>query len=284
GGFADYLFSCPIPNPSTFSKQHFIYEFVNCNPGLFICAICDGAAYTTKMASHIYTSIEHFFPRSIYPHLSVHPLNLVPICSNCNSYIKGDTNPLLLNNQPINLTDLILPYQNRKVAFASSAYLAIVPRNPRPDKNKHPLRMELRPARDFLQEQQRQNIKLQALNNLYKVDERWSEGFEEIEDQAFRRIFQFLTLAGDLDPIQEPKALGLYLRTLMSLTDQESLGKDPFAYPLTWLLKSYADQIDHLGENAPVYKAIVCWCKKNKIRIQQLIAHGKTIEDRVPLP
>ena len=74
-GFPACIFLAPSKK---YTRQDFVQEFELLNPGLFICAVCDGSAYSTKTVKHIYTSVDHFFPRSIYPHLSCHPLTLFP--------------------------------------------------------------------------------------------------------------------------------------------------------------------------------------------------------------
>jgi len=273
-GFPGYIFSA---SNEKYSRQDFIREFEKLNPGLFICAVCDGSAYITKAVKHIYTSVDHFFPRSIYPHLSCHPLNLVPICSSCNSYIKGDNNPLLLNGQHFQLIDFILPYQRLEIAFSKKAYIAVVKRPPGRNKLQHPMQLELKPARDF-----QAGNKIIAFENLYRVDERWSESLDEIEDHAFRRITQFLTLIDPVNLTTDPAALIRYLKALMSQTDLENIGKDPYAFPMVWLFKSYIDQIEAQKENAPVFIALKHWASFNCRRWEVLEAHSLEIERRLP--
>ena len=62
------------------------------------CAYCG-----TKLYSHFMADIEHFYPKSLYPHLLEDSNNLLIACKECN-IIKGnnfplddDGNPLLLN-------------------------------------------------------------------------------------------------------------------------------------------------------------------------------------------
>lgn len=272
-GFPEFVFSV---TRQKYSYQDFVQEFTKQNPNLFICAVCDGAAFNTKTDAHIYTSVDHFFPRSIYPHLSCHPLNLIPICSYCNSYIKGETNPLLLDDQPVELTDFVLPYQQPETAFREKAYIAVIKRNP-PDRQKHPLRLELKPARDF-----QAGKRLNTFNNLYRVDERWSESLLEIEDLVFRRITQFLTLADPVKLTSDYSAFSRYLKVLMSQTDMENLGKDPYAFPMVWLLKSYIDQLEKYKANAAVFKGFQNWAAGNQQRWTDLEKHSVKIKERVP--
>jgi hypothetical protein len=58
-----------------------------------VCGYCDGSAgdmTDDKAADHI----DHFFPKSEYPHLSIHPDNLFAACSGCNSIWKLALNPV----------------------------------------------------------------------------------------------------------------------------------------------------------------------------------------------
>jgi hypothetical protein len=273
-GFPGYIFP---RSRQKYARQDFVQEFEKCNPDLFICAVCDGAAYTTKTAGHVYTSVDHFFPRSIYPHLSCHPLNLVPICSCCNSFIKGDNDPMILDDRPLQLIDLILPYQGSDNALRQKAYIAVVKRNPRHPKPEHPMQLELKPARDF-----DAGNKIAAFNKLYDVNGRWNASLDEIEDHVFRRLTQYLAIIDSANLASDPDALIRLLKTLMAQTDLENMGKDSFAFPMVWLLKSYIDQVENQRENAPILKALTDWAKHNSQRCKLLEVHSEVIKQRVP--
>ena len=273
-GFPSHLFS---PPGIKYTRQDFVQEFEHINPDLFICAVCDGSAYSTRVEKHIYTSVDHFFPRSIYPHLSCHPLNLIPICSSCNSYIKGDNNPLISNGYHYQLIDFILPYQEVGTAFCKKSFVAVIKRGTRNNKFQHPMQLELRPAREFIA-----GNKIAAFNNLYKIDERWSESLHEIEDHTFRRITQYLTLIDPVNLVSNHTALIRYLKALMSQIDMENIGKDPYAFPMVWLIKSYIDQIEDLKEEASIFKALKNWASQNRNRWEILEAHSIEIDQRVP--
>lgn len=54
-----------------------------------VCPYCDGTLRTAQL--------DHILPKSLFPCLSCHPENLVPVCAGCNSVqIKGDNPPLTL--------------------------------------------------------------------------------------------------------------------------------------------------------------------------------------------
>jgi hypothetical protein len=140
------------------------------------------------------------------------------------------------------------------------------------------MRVEMKPARDVDLGQ-----KITALNRLYKVDERWSEELNQIEEQAFRRLFQFLTLSGPGNPIATPEDVTTLLRTLMAITDMENLGKDPYAFPMVWLLKSYIDQVNAQKSMSPIYVTLNEWAKDIHDRWTKLQEHVEEVENRVPL-
>ncbi|MFE5724541.1 HNH endonuclease signature motif containing protein [Streptomyces erythrochromogenes] len=50
--------------------------------------------------------LDHFMPKSLFPALCVDPLNLVPVCGDCNLY-KGDKQPDQIENTPVH------PYLDR---------------------------------------------------------------------------------------------------------------------------------------------------------------------------
>lgn len=275
-GFDSPFFTSELQSPK-YTRLDFIDEFVEKNSNLYVCAICDGSAFKTKTESKTYTSIEHFFPKSIYPHLSCHPRNLIPICSFCNSYIKTDKDPLdLSEDNRLTLANLPLPYQD--FSFQKQTYIAVVAQDAENgEKPSHPKRLELRPARDV-----NPGEKIDAINHLYDIDTRWSEELNQIEEQAFRRIFQFLTLTGPSSLEANPEELSNLLRTLMAITDMENMGKDPFAFPTVWLIKSYIDRLEREGEESAVYRSITHWLKDIHKRWLRYYEHSRELEERVP--
>lgn len=46
--------------------------------------------YTDKTDTKTTAELDHFYPRSLYPFLSITFLNLIPSCKTCNSKLKGD--------------------------------------------------------------------------------------------------------------------------------------------------------------------------------------------------
>lgn len=77
----------PRRNNDTYHFHHaeFVSKFTASNNKLLVCAFCDGALSGVQ--------VDHFYPRKHHPFLSCHPLNLVPICGECNK-AKRETVPL----------------------------------------------------------------------------------------------------------------------------------------------------------------------------------------------
>lgn len=60
-----------------------------------ICPYCDRQfVYTfNKGNKKVRAELDHFYPKSIYPYLALSIMNLVPSCHQCNSSLKGKTDP-----------------------------------------------------------------------------------------------------------------------------------------------------------------------------------------------
>lgn len=87
---------------TSFHKTIFLEAFNNENKNISVCPFCDGSRDEPE--------VDHFYPKSKHPFLSCHPLNLVPICHNCNKRsVKGDKLPLT-NGAPDPMHHWFHPY------------------------------------------------------------------------------------------------------------------------------------------------------------------------------
>jgi len=85
-----------------FHRGEFFKHFQVANPQMCVCPMCDGDWGEPH--------VDHFYPKSQYPYLSCHPLNLVPICPTCNSpQNKGEKLPLT-SDKDDPMTDWFHPY------------------------------------------------------------------------------------------------------------------------------------------------------------------------------
>ncbi len=77
---------------SSFIKS---YEDNSANGILYVCPVCDKEISDEDTNSEIGScELDHFFAKSTYPFLSMHPFNLIPTCHTCNSTFKGAIDPL----------------------------------------------------------------------------------------------------------------------------------------------------------------------------------------------
>jgi hypothetical protein len=205
-----------------YGREEFLEYFIESNPGLEMCPCCDENRLYSKNKATIRTEIDHFLPKTKYPHLACHPYNLVPVCHQCNSAFKGEIDPLegrqclSRNLFPYGKTRLRdygrLKIQDQDATGATgpsilNQSLSIV-------QHKYP------PFEDagetFEQQQAREedvNAAISLVKHLYSIPDRWhnmrktylpgiSEATQEQEDRALqvmlmsetlvRRICQFL--------------------------------------------------------------------------------------------
>jgi hypothetical protein len=81
---------------------------------LKVCPGCDGKPPSIADGV-IHEDLDHFFPKSKYPFLSIHPLNLTPFCKDCNQTYKKSKDAILDDDPTVAdvhaLTDIYHPYQ-----------------------------------------------------------------------------------------------------------------------------------------------------------------------------
>ncbi len=81
---------------------------------LKVCPGCDGKPPSIADGV-IHEDLDHFFPKSKYPFLSIHPLNLTPFCKDCNQTYKKSKDAILDDDPSVAdvhvLTDIYHPYQ-----------------------------------------------------------------------------------------------------------------------------------------------------------------------------
>ena len=118
---------------------------------------------------------------------------------------------MILDRDQLLVTELVLPYQD--IEFSKNTYIALLARDQRNKETEHPLKIEIKQARDIDLARQ-----IEAFNHLYKIEDRWSSQLDQIEDQTYRRILQFLNLSTLHNPITESENLSEQLRLLMAIT------------------------------------------------------------------
>lgn len=276
-GFPGFLFSTSVEAVESFSRWDFVDSFTRQNPTLYLCAICDATAYRATIDSKAYTSIEHFFPKSIYPHLIIHPYNLIPICTYCNSGAARSNDPLAYCSETLGVTELLLPYREQQPGLTEQAYIEVRPRTSVSSNDSHPLEIHIRSVRG-----RDAQALISSFERIYRIEERWNADMDQIDQHVFRRMTQFLS--GDVqwgNHLADVDFVIDRLELLMALTSRESLGRDPFSFATIWILKHHIDSIRQEGENAAVYLALHVWARGQQQHWKDLRQHVEDLFGRV---
>lgn len=244
--FYDALGGAGIPGEMlgrdrNYTRHDFLEAFSNENKNLHVCAFCDEARIGTRRKGQLYADIDHFFPKSIYPHLSIHPYNLVPACHSCNSGVKGQTDPLFVDGQPrLAPAALALPYRCK--GFAASTRLMVN------------LKVWRRGEPPFTLQGRRGGAPASQIDGLARtvqIPGRWNDPTtaNEIGETAFRRLRQFVQARPEFADTRSESLLKK-LDELLGLLRDENLGRDPLSLPIKWLLANIAQSAHDDPEGA----------------------------------
>lgn len=226
-GLPDLLFAENQYYYPKFGRDQFFGAFDRENPGQYVCAICDEHRFMTILRGKHFSDIEHYFPKSIYPHLVCHPYNLIPICKPCNT-AHLNTDPLLANDPRRLLGEIFLPYRNEGVIKQGLVKLnwQKTPANPKT------------PILSITSQKEPGDMvyaKLQAFSEIYNIPGRWQGHIHQIGEQLWRYIRQYVRIeiesGKDLDLLQLKSELEQLLEYFF-----EDLGKSPWAFVLIWYL------------------------------------------------
>lgn len=253
-------------NGQSYSRQTALRVFSEQNPKHYVCAICDEHSFRTIYDGHHLSDLEHYFPKTIYPHLACHPYNLVPICGACNQ-VHNDRDPLydVATGKRRTLGDVFLPY--REQALDKNVAISVVGEE---DAN---VQLSL----DIVDSTQIDDfcMKLVVLGEVYKIPIRWQDKRDEIEDHLWRRIRQFL--ADDvavIDALDSKEYIQRKMHRLLAYFEDD-LGRDPLAFPGLWLLANLVvTELDAWGgsssEQSPFLSEVASWTRSDPDRITKL--------------
>lgn len=218
--FPKYCFS--EESATSFSRQNFLEAFAAENQELHVCAACDESSAA---------EIDHYLPKSRYPHLACHPFNLIPICPLCNNK-KSSADPLRgPAGAQRRLGDILLPY--REAGLGSRTYLEVT-------LGKTITHAKFGPLKPFGTEDLRQRI--QAFGSAYKIPKHWCEKRDTIGQKLIRHIRSFLR-SGSGPPLSTNlQAVLDDLDVLLHSLHDEARGKEPFAFAMTWWLRTLINQ------------------------------------------
>ena len=116
-----------------------LQEFRRANPRLQVCPGCDGPRTRSDDdegdedeedeaneddereeedddEGKDLSDIDHFFPKKAYPFFSIHPFNLVPLCTDCNVKVKRQKDPVDVHG-PDELSRTFLPFVKPAVSL-----------------------------------------------------------------------------------------------------------------------------------------------------------------------
>lgn len=217
--FYDVLAISGVPSAVTgyaydISQQIILGEFDATNVDMRVCPVCDGT-WMERTDTGTVGSIDHFLPRSKYPALSVHPLNLLPICVICNEKIKQRRDPLTDNRQRT-LADTFHPYH-------------------RPARPNVSLRVGVSTEWEFVGNGMVTDSHLSGFPDLFSLPNRWQKRIDEIDRLVRRRVRDSVKVV-----LRKAITIGQdeFREILADLIDDMRLewGKGSLVYPATWWL------------------------------------------------
>jgi hypothetical protein len=264
----DYLFGDHAA--SRFGAQAFLGAYIEENDRLCVCPVCDETGFFTVSRNAVRTDIDHYFPKISYPHLSMHPFNLIPTCHLCNSIVKRERDPLDGGESRRRLLqDIWLPY--KEDSLSKSAVLDV--------------RTAGEGDGDFFVIQPMEGISLgeriEVFAQVFDLPRRWSERKDQIGEKLFRRMRAYSRYI----PISKGEEVASSARgpldELLCMLHDEDLGLEPFVFPMVWWLSTLINE--ELGrEEAPFVHEIDSWVKTRAALAKEMQARGEEIRERAP--
>lgn len=224
-GLDTRLFRSDTHTDFKYGREQFFAAFERENPGQYMCAICDEHRYMTILRGKYFSDIEHYFPRSIYPHLSCHPYNLVPICKPCNqAHLNRDPLQPECGERRV-LGQIFLPYRAESVLKSGVIRLDWHHRENKPHLE------GIQPRQD--QDSAAVRARFQAFSEIYNIPGRWQDRIHQIGEQLWRRIRNYVRLypCEHLNVQRVKTELEGLLGYLL-----EDMGREPYDYVLIWYL------------------------------------------------
>ena len=154
------------------TRDEFVSEFYNMNSNLNVCPACDGKP-PGRIGRKSLSELDHFLPKSDYPFLSIHPLNLVPICMECNDLrVKGDQDPIDNHNNA--------PMANGFFPYTNAALNSLVVFVSRRQAGQHEITLS--------EAKIKVSRRVNSLNRLYRLDARWQGEISQIKERVEEHI------------------------------------------------------------------------------------------------
>ena len=232
-GYPSVLVGLPL-NTGLFLKSSVVSGYVKNNPDVeYVCPCCDSVFTDSANANEKGYTLEHYFPKSLYPSICLHPLNLIPMCSGCNSR-KGDIDPLEPSVSPaiqVPYAEIFHPISRPVRTLATLDFkptttligdMEFFAQNPPPSYE--------------------QSIK--AYKIMYQIPDRWNVNWTRVDNRVSRCVkrAQQRTISTGID---DQKFDLILLEAIAELED--SFGKDHFSYPAAkWLAWARTNKFQEL--------------------------------------
>lgn len=191
--------------PRKFTGQKFYDNFRKANPRLRMCPICETDTVTQKFPDEKYKGqIDHYFPKSQFPHLALHAHNLLPICRTCNEE-RGSKPPTVTTGWK----SVWLPYD--EAIMNSHCFHSGSSAGPQ--------------LHNFVGTASSPDA-IATLEKCYKIPARWREAMMPTEEEIFARLKDYFA-----DQYPQPlNALAKALEVLLHDTIDLDFGYQPLAF------------------------------------------------------
>jgi hypothetical protein len=148
----------------SFNRHQMLIRWKSANSHLAVCPACDGEP-PSEIDDVPLSDTDHFLPKAFYPFFALHPINLVPVCTECNRWIKRDQDPLVRNNKR--------SFQHTFNPYAEAAIDVITVRCERKLEMGNKLVVTIFTEDDSL------SAKVESLNQIFLLTKRWNSKIEQ---------------------------------------------------------------------------------------------------------
>ncbi len=212
-----------------FTKISIVEGYIATNPNIaYVCPCCDNAFTDSANADDQGYTLEHYFPKSLYPSVCMHPMNLIPMCSGCNSR-KGNINPLNLST-----TSSVIRVAYQEIFHPISRPVRAVAKLHFQKSSTPPDLMEFvakNPPPTYMHS-------INAYSVMYQIPDRWQTNWVRVDHQIDRCVRHAIKRL-DSQVADEQGFSSVLDEAIQEL--EEGFGRDHLSYPAAnWL--SWAKQ------------------------------------------
>lgn len=222
--YTDLLFSgypeCVQGQKASFNRDSFVQAFYQANGKLRVCSACDGPRPDTKVVNRksekTFADADHFFPKSEYPLLSMHPANLVPICISCNRIFKLAKDPIDdHNNEP--LLHSFHPYLKPAVDHIK----VVVTRNATGERQ-----VAIQETGGM------KSRRINRLDHLFSLETRWPDRLKDVQNSVFESLGEWRRLITRFGGTPDAPTLRAQLKDIADEKEKaDEMGKIPWQIP-----------------------------------------------------